>query len=167
MVWVWWLGGCAILVCAALGITAFFLFSPSEESYPLDGEVLIPSAVKQSDNFDVVITLTNSTTKPIFIKHVVLHSVFDAPSLLNGATVTEVEPAMGSEPLAGSSNEVQYSYFREIRPGETQRVIFHMQAVNTGSYYTNVGVYGTHPLLPDPAFIVAFYSATAATEITP
>ena len=45
---------------------------------------------------------------------------------LEGASVTIIDPEMDSEPL--NSRDVKYSYFREIEPGETQTVIFHMRA---------------------------------------
>ncbi len=165
-IWLWWCSGCTILVCVTVGMVAFLLFSFSKESYPLDGKVSFPSTVKKGDNFDFVITLTNSTAKPIFIKHVVLHQDLTAPYLLDGATVTSVEPPMDPEPFA-VGNDVQYSYFREIKPGETQTVTFHMQAENIGIYYANVGVYARDSLLPDPAFIDALHFFDAEIEITP
>ena len=67
-VWLWWLGGCGLLACLAFGAMAFFLFNLSNEtSYPLNGNVAFPSAVKKGGDFDFVITLSNSTTEPIFI----------------------------------------------------------------------------------------------------
>lgn len=165
--WLWGCGGSLLLLCVLLGAVALYLFSPSNESYPLDGEVSFPSTVKKGDNFDFVVTLTNSTTNPIFIKHIVLHRLLNAPSLLDGAIVTGVEPVMNSEILVTSRNDVQYSYFHEIKAGETQTVIFHMQAVNTGIYYENVGVYAKDPSRPEPAFVHAFHFTDAAIEITP
>lgn len=155
-----------VLVCIVLGIVAFYLLSLSKESYPLNGKVSFPSTVKQGDEFYFVITLTNPTTEPIFIKHVVLHQDLDAPYLLDGATVTSVEPHMDSEPFA-AGKDVQYLYFREIKPGETQTVSFHMRAESTGTYYTNVGAYAKDPLHPEPAFIHAFHFFDAKIEITP
>lgn len=165
--WLWGCGGSIILFCVLLGVVAFYLFSPSNETFPLNGEVSFPSTVRKGDNFDFVVILTNPTTNPIFIKHIVLHRLLNAPSLLDGATVTSVEPVMNSEILVTSRNDVQYSYFREIKPGETQTVIFHMQALNPGIYYENVGVYAKDPLLPEPAFIHAFHFTDAEIEITP
>jgi len=165
-IWLWWLGGCGLLACIAIGIIAYLLFSSSNESYPLNGKVSFPSTVKNGDDFDFIITLTNSTTKPIFIKHIVLHQDLNAPYLLDGATVTSVEPPMDSEPFA-TGNDVQYLYFREIRPGETQTVTFHLRAKSTGIYYANVGVYAKDPLLPEPAFLHAFHFFDAKIEFTP
>jgi hypothetical protein len=133
---------------------------------PLDGNVSFPSTVKKGKDFDFVITLTNSTAEAIFIKHIVLHDYLTAPSLLVGARVISVEPEMDSEPL-GSRNDMQYSYFQEIKPGETLTVIYHMQAENIGVFYANVGVYARDPSQPDPAFIDAFHYATAQIEIKP
>ena len=164
--WVWLVGGCTGLICILLGIFAYWIFSFSKETYPLRGKVAFPAAVQKGDDFSLVITLINSTPKPIFIKHIVLHQDLDAPYLLDGATVMSVEPAMEAEPFA-AGNDVQYLYFREIKPGETQTVVFRLRAESPGTYYANVGVYAKDPLLPDPAFIHAFHYIDAQIEITP
>jgi hypothetical protein len=72
---------------------------------------------------------------------------------------------MDSEPL--NSRDVKYSYFREIEPGETQTVIFHMRAEDSGTYYENIGVYAKDPSRPDPAFFQAFHLTGVQIEITP
>ena len=152
---------------AILGIIAFFLFYPSEEpSYPLDGKVSFPSSVKNGDNFDFVVTLTNSTEEPIFIKHIVLHNFLTAPSIFDGSRLLSVEPNMDSESL-GSRDDLQFAYFQEIKPGETITFNFHLQAENIGTYYEDVGVYAKDPSKPDPAFIAAFQYSTAQIEVTP
>jgi hypothetical protein len=100
--WLWWIGGCGLLGCiSVLGIVAFLLFYPSEEpSFPLDGKVSYPLTVKKGEQFDFIITLTNSTTNPIFIKHVVLQTILGTPSFLDGAKVISVDPIMDSERIA-------------------------------------------------------------------
>lgn len=148
-----------------MGVIAYFLFSPSDESFPLDGNVSVPATVKLGDKFEIVINLTNSTAESIFIKHVELSNFLDAPTILNGAKLLSVEPEMDFEQTY--ANTFQYSYFREIKPGETQTVIFYMQAESTGTYYENVGVYAKHPLLGEPAFLVAFHINAIEIEITP
>lgn len=167
-VWLWWLGGCGVLACiVVLGIILFLVFyQPDEPSYLIDGNVSFPSTVKKGDDFDFIITLTNSTAEPVFIKHIVLHDFLTAPSLLVGAKVISVEPDMDSE-LLGSRNDVQFAYFREIKPGETLTVVFHMQAENVGTYYEDVGVYAKDPSKPDPAFIAAYQYNTAQIEVIP
>jgi hypothetical protein len=164
--WLWGCGGSLLLFCVLLGIVGFYLYSQATPTFPLDGEVRLPSTVRNGDSFDLVVILSNPTTNPIFINHIVLHRS-NGPSLLDGAAVTAVEPAMDSEILVTSRNDMQYSYFREIRPGETQTVIFHMQAQNPGLYYENVGVYARDPVLPEPAFLHAFHFFDAEIEITP
>ena len=163
--WLWACGGCTLLICVVLGIIAFLLFSSSNESYPLEGEVSFPATVKKGDDFDFFITLTNSKTEPVFINHFTLQNYVGLPSLLDAVTVMSVEPNMESEPVV--ENELQYPYFQEIKSGETLTVIFHMRAENTGTYYIDVGVYGRHPLLADPAFITAFWFGPGEVEITP
>lgn len=163
--WLWACGGCTFLICGVLGILAFLWFASANESYPLQGEVSFPSTVKKGDSFDFVITLSNSTTDPVFIKHFTLQNYVGLPSLLDAVTVMSVEPNMESEPIV--ENELQYPYFQEIKSGETLTVIFHMRAENTGTYYIDVGVYARHPFLADPAFITAFWFGPADIKITP
>jgi len=165
--WLWGCGGCTILICIVLGAVAFIVFSPSNESYPLNRNVSFPSTVKQGDEFDFVVTLTNPTTKPIFIRHIVLHTFLGSPGLLDGARVISVEPAMNSERLYDYQNDVQFAYFQELQPDETLTFTFHMQAEKVGRYIENVGVYARHPFLDDPNFQVGFYVQGLEIEITP
>jgi len=164
-IWLWWLGGCGLLACIAIGIITYFLFSSPNESYPLTGEVSFPSIVKKDDSFDFVVTLTNSKTESIFIKHFTLQNYPGLPSLLDAVSVISVEPNMESEPIFG--NEVQYPYFQEIMAGETLTVKFHMRAENAGTYYIDIAAYARHPSRSDPAFITAFWFGPAEIEIKP
>jgi hypothetical protein len=102
--WLWACGGCTFIICVLLGILVFILFSSSNESYPLNGEVSYPSTVKKDDNFDFVITLTNSKTEPVFIYHFTLQNYVGLPSLLDAVRVMSVEPSMESEPIAEGWN---------------------------------------------------------------
>ena len=104
----------------------FFVLAIRTNRSSLDGKVSAPATVKLGDKFEFVINLTNSTAKSIFIKHVELSNFLDAPTILNGAKLLSVEPEMDFEQTY--ANTFQYSYFREIKPGETQTVIFYMQA---------------------------------------
>ena len=162
-----WLWGCGVgsaLLCVILGAFLYYLFTPSKD--PLDGKLSFPTTVKKGSDFDFIVTLTNSTKNPIFIKHVVFFHLLDAPFLLDGAKVVSIEPEMTSE-LLNSRGDVEYAYFREIKPGETQTVIFHLQAYKPATYTINVGVYAKHPSRPDPAYIQAFHITAVEIEITP
>jgi hypothetical protein len=155
----------AIFVFIPILIILGVLLYEYNQPYPLNGQVSIPSTVKQGDQFDLNISLTNPTTKTIFIKHIVLHKFLDAPALLNGARIVSSEPAMDVETLMAT--EAKYSYFREIKPGETQTVSFHMHAENVGVYTGDVAVYAKHSLFSEPAFQVAFYFSQVKLEISP
>lgn len=162
-----WLLGCGtgvILLCAILGVVGFYLFTPSKD--PLEGNLSFPTTVKTDDKFDLVLTLTNSTQNPIFIKHIVFFHLLDAPFLLDGVKMIKVEPEMTSDTL-NSRGDLEYAYFREIKPGETQTVIFHLQAEKPTTYAINIGVYAKHPTRPDPAYITAFHSTGVEIEIMP
>ena len=163
----WFLGcgGALILLCVILGaIGYYFLNTPSND--PLVGELSFPATVKKGDNFDFVLTLTNSTQNSLFLKHIVFFHLLDAPFLLDGVKVISVEPEMTSD-LLNSKGDLEYAYFREIKPGETQTVIFHLQAEKPTTYAINVGIYAKHPSRPDPAYIQALHITGVEIEITP
>jgi hypothetical protein len=163
-----WISGCLgsiMFICLIFGVVGGYILYESTRPYPLDGTVSVPTTVKLGDEFDFIITLTNPTTEPVFIKHIVLSDSLGAPTIWNGASIVRIEPDMVVEAIY--TNSFQYSYFREIQPGETQTVIFHMRAENTGVYYEDVGVYARDPLHSEPAFINAFQFTAAQVEIKP
>lgn len=53
---------------------------------------------------------------------------------------------MKSEPSIFGSDLVEFRYYREIHPGETQTFTFHMKAENMGIYMGDIVVYAPHPL---------------------
>lgn len=164
--WLWACSGCAVLLCAVLAVAiAYFFLSPSEETFPLNGNVSFPSTVGVGEEFDFILTLTNPATDPVFIRHFTLQNFLDAPSLLDSVTILAVEPDMAAEPIFGA--ELQYPYFREIQPAETLTVVIHMRAEVSGVYYIDVGVYASHSFLPEPAFTVAFWHGPAEITILP
>jgi len=164
--WIWGCGVGLILVCLLIsGVVGYIYFAANKSPVQLEGTISIPPEAKQGNEFDIVFTLTNSTAEPVFIKHIVFFRILDSPFILEGASVTSTEPEMEAEPL--NARDVKYSYFREINPGETQTVIFHMRAENTGKYYENIGVYAKDPSRPDPAFISVFHLTGVEIEITP
>ena len=162
--WLLGCGGVATLLCVILGAIGYYLFTPSND--PLDAKLSFPTTVKKGDNFDFVVSMTNSTQNPIFIKHIVFFHLLDASFLLDGVKVISIEPDMTSN-LLSPRGDLEYAYFREIKPGETQTVIFHLQADKPARYAINLGVYAKHPSRPDPAYIDAFYTSGIEIEITP
>jgi hypothetical protein len=162
-----WLPGCgaaAILLFAILGAIAYYLLTPSKD--PLDGNLSFPTTVKKGDNFDFIVTMTNTTRNPVFIKHVVFFHLLDAPYLLDGAKVISIEPDLPAD-LLNSRGDVEFAYFREIKPGESQNIVFHLQAEKPATYAVNLGVYAKHPSEPEPAYITALHITGIEIEITP
>jgi hypothetical protein len=162
-----WLLGCAgggILLCAVLGALAYSLLAPTDE--PLAGELSFPTTVKSGDTFDFVVTMTNTTRDPIFIKHVVFFHLLDAPFLLDGVKLIGTEPDLSSDLLA-PRGDVEYAYFREIQPGESQQVVFHLQADKPATYLVNLGVFAKHPTKPEPAYLQALHITGVQIEIMP
>lgn len=164
-----WLWGCTAgftLVCLLIGgVVGNVYFAANKPPFQLDGTISILPEAKQGDEFDIVFTLANSTTESVFIKHIVFFRILDSPFLLDGTSVISIEPEMKSEPL--NVRDVKYSYFREIKSGETQTVTFHMRAESAGIYYENIGVYAKDPFHPDPAFIQVFHLTGVEIKITP
>jgi hypothetical protein len=141
--WLWGCGGGIILLCTLIGIFASSLF-PAKDLF--DGEVSYPDTVKIGDSFDFVVTLTNPTQEPVLIEYFSFPHYFDSPILMDAVKVISIEPDMKSE--LNSLGDIQFLYHREIKPGETQKVTFHLQAEKSANYLTLMGVYAIHPLRP-------------------
>jgi len=161
--WIWGCGGSIVAVCVVLGLALGFLFYTSAQPPLLDGKYSIPTTVKQGDNFDFVITMTNPTTKTVFVKHIVLSDTTapqTLPYILDGAIILSTEPEMNYEIY--DTNSFQYAYFQDIDPGETQTVTFHMQAKKEGVFSEDVSVYTDNLLHADGLYFYAI-----KIEITP
>jgi hypothetical protein len=161
--WLWGCSGCMtfllIVFCLLAGVL-YPIFGPP----PLNSDISIPSQVKQGDEFDILITLTNHTSKSVFIKDFAFQTFGDAPLLLDGGSVIGTNPEMKSEPL--NETDMLFHYFRDIRPGETQTFAFHMKANNLGMYAGDIAVYAKHPFLGAPFFQNAQYFSGVQIEIT-
>lgn len=61
--------------------------------------------------------------------------------LLANTSIIGTEPVMASEPMNLFPSDIQFSYFRNISAGESQRILFHMRAEQPGVYAGNIGIY--------------------------
>lgn len=160
-----WLWGCVtglILLLIGLCIVAYLVVSPST----LNGTISVPPVVNQGDEFDIIIFLTNSTGKSVFIRDITFQNYIGASNLLKGASVISTDPDMWSDLSIFGKDLVEFRYNREIQPGETQTFTFHMKAENMGNYMGDIVVYAPHPLLGERLIQTLQYFSAIKIEIT-
>lgn len=136
--WVWALvvvGGCCFLACAvAVGFVAYFGRSP--ENFTADYSM--PSIVSRDEEFDLVLTLTNTGMETVKVNDIDLDQVFGG-SILDGAIVLTTEPEMERDySLEGIKT---FRYNRTIESGDTVTVVFHLQATTVGEFGGSIGIY--------------------------
>lgn len=130
-----------LMILGLLLIFVAFFLAKLNAPCALNGEVSFPLKVKRGEYFDIAILVTNPTRDPIYINHVVLHRYANMPTLLDGARVISTEPIMAPEPMQLFPSDIQFYYFRYINSGESQRILFHLQAEKPGVYVGNIGIY--------------------------
>ena len=136
--WVWVVGVIVICLCLACATVfgVFLYFGREPEGLSLSYS--IPATVHVNDEFDFVLTITNTGNETIAIDEIDLDEYFGG-SILDGCVVLETDPDMERDySLEGIKT---FKYNQSIAPGETQEVTFHLQAVNAGEYGGSVGVY--------------------------
>jgi hypothetical protein len=163
-----WLWGCAgamtfLLIISCLVASLHPMVSPPS----LKGDISFPSKVKQDDEFDITITLTNPTAKSVFIKDIAFkYFRFDTPILLDGVSVIGTSPEMKSESL--NETVELFHYFRDLRSRESQTFTFHMKvnSNSSGGYAGDIVFYAKHPFLGTPFFQNAQFFSGVQIEIT-
>jgi hypothetical protein len=136
--WKWLLGILAICIClGCAGTVSFFLYFAREPENLLVNYSM-PSTVSKSENFDLVITLTNTGSEAFTVDDIDLDESLGG-SILDGAVVLETEPYMERD--YSVSGIKTFVYERPLEPGETKQVIFHLQATTAGEFGGSIGVY--------------------------
>jgi len=127
-----------VLICAGAG---YFVYTV-RDSEILGIEVDHPETVHVGDSFELTINLKNTGEADIEVQDIDLSPAVSEnyDSILAGATVTRTEPAMKSNDLSILKMR-SYHYNRIIKPGETHKVIFYLQAVKPGGFHTDVDIY--------------------------
>jgi len=136
--WKWALGAIAICIClGCAGTIGFFLYFGQEaENFSI--EYSMPSVVRKGENFDLTITLTNTGNASFTVSDIDLDEIMGG-SILDGAIVRETEPEMERDySLSGIKT---FHYNQTLQPGETKRVIFHLQATTAGEFGGSIGIY--------------------------
>ena len=136
--WVWLIVAtlaCVCLVCA--GIVGFVMYF-GQEPEGLSLDYTIPSVVRNGENFDLIITITNSSSNPVTVSGIYLDEAL-VGSILDGSIVLETEPPMERD---YSIEGIKYfNYNQIINPGETKSIVFHLQAIAIGEFGGSIGVY--------------------------
>jgi hypothetical protein len=160
-----WLWGCAGAMTFLLVISCLVASLHPMVSHPsLKGDISFPSKVKQGDEFDITITLTNPTAKSVFIKDFAFeYFLLDTPILLDGVSVIGTSPEMKSESL--NETVTVFHYCRDLRSTESQTFTFHVKAKYSGVYGSNIVVYAKHPFLGAPFFQNAQYFSGVQIKI--
>lgn len=136
--WVWLIVAILACVCLACAGTFGFFAYFAREPEGLSVDYSMPSVVQNGENFDLVITITNSGSAPLAVSDIDLDEAFDG-SILDGSLVLETDPPMERDySLEGIKTFV---YNQSIAPGETKNVTFHLQATTVGEFGGPVGIY--------------------------
>jgi hypothetical protein len=136
--WKWLLGILAVCVClGCLGtVGVFYYFGQEPENLAIDYSM--PSIVRKGENFDLVITMTNTGSTPFTIDDIDLDEVMGG-SILDGSMVLTTEPEMERD--YSTTGIKTFFYKQTLQPGETKQAIFHLQATTVGEFGGSIGVY--------------------------
>jgi hypothetical protein len=98
----------------------------------------MPSVVRKGENFDLVISMTNTGSTPFTVDDIDLDEVMGG-SILDGSMVLTTDPEMERD---YSVSGIKTFYYKQtIQPGETKQAIFHLQATTVGEFGGSIGVY--------------------------
>lgn len=98
----------------------------------------MPSVVRKGENFDLVLTLTNTGNTSFTVGDIDLDEILGG-SILDGAIVLETEPIMERD--YSVSGIKSFHYNQTLQPDETKHVIFHLQATTAGEFGGSIGIY--------------------------
>ena len=126
----------AICACIVSGVGMLAYYGREPEG--LTVEYSIPSSVARGEEFDFVLTITNTGSEDVFVGDIDLDEAF-SESILDGAITISTDPVMEKDFSVSGIKSFQYN--RNIPAGSTQRVVFRLQAVSAGEFGGSVGVY--------------------------
>jgi hypothetical protein len=134
--------GCTVLaviaVCVCIFACAGFLIYYGREPQDLTIDHSIPYQVTRGEEFELVLTLTNTGDTDIYIGDIDLDEALGG-SILDGAITLSTDPEMERDfSLSGIKT---FKYNRTIPAGATRVVVFRLQAVSVGEYGGSVGAY--------------------------
>jgi hypothetical protein len=136
--WKWLLGILAVCFCLGCVSTVGVLYYFGREPENLSIDYSLPPVVRNGENFDLVISVTNTGSTPFTINDIDLDEVLGG-SILDGAMVISTEPEMARD--YSVSGIKTFTYNQTLQPGETKQAIFHLQATTVGEFGGSIGVY--------------------------
>lgn len=139
---------CLILGGASVGLLAYFAGEPEG----LQVEYQLPYITRIGEEFDFVLILRNVGTAPFTVDDIDLDMALSG-SILDGAIVLSSDPIMERDySIPGIKT---YFFNRTIAPGDTETVVFTLEAVAIGEFGGSVGVYvGDESVIVEPVITV-------------
>jgi hypothetical protein len=136
--WKWLLGILAICICLGCAGTFGLFYYYGQEPENLTIDYSMPAVVRKGENFDLVITMTNTGSTALIVDDIDLDEVMGG-SILDGAMVLSTEPEMERD--YSISGIKTFLYKQTLQPGETRQAIFHLQATTVGEFGGSIGIY--------------------------
>jgi hypothetical protein len=132
-------GVLAVLTICACALTTVGVFAYyGREPETLTVEYSIPYTVTRGEEFELVLTLTNTGNEAVYVGDIDLDEAFGG-SILDGAITISTDPYMDRD--FSTSGIKTFKYDRSIPAGTSAQVTFRMQAVAVGEYGGSIGVY--------------------------
>jgi hypothetical protein len=136
--WKWLLGILVVCICLGCAGTVGVLYYFGREPETLSIDYSMPSVVRNGENFDLVITMTNTGSTSFTVNDIDLDELMGG-SILDGAMVIGTEPEMKRD--YSVSGIKTFTYNQVLEPGQTKQAVFHLQAMIVGEFGGSIGVY--------------------------
>ena len=130
------LGVCLCSACAVSSVAFVAHFGGEPEGLSLQYD--LPYSVRLCDEFDLVLSLTNSSDEPLHVSHIDLDELF-SDSILDGAIVISTDPPIARNYSVPGTKS--FNYDSVIPPGQTAILTFHLSAQTPGEFGGSIGVY--------------------------
>lgn len=127
---------CTCVIAAGLSFGMISYFGSTPKNLSVDYE--LPNLVTKGEKFHLVLIITNTGETGITVGDIDLDEAFGG-SILDGAIVLETDPHMDRDYSIPGIKTFRYN--RAIPAGESQRVVFQMQATTAGEYGGSIGIY--------------------------
>ena len=129
-----------VCLCIAFTGTAMALIAIifGRESPDLGVQYDLPNSVAVGDEFDLTLTLTNTSDQPLEVNDIDLDSAFSA-SILDGITVLSTDPDMERDYTIPGIKTFHYN--STLPPHTPATVTFHLLAHTPGEFSGTVFVY--------------------------
>ncbi len=139
---------CFALAASSFGLLAYLGGEPEGLSVQFD----LPYNVHVGDEFDLVLSISNTSEQPIHVTDIDLDVALSA-SILDGAVVISTDPPMQRDYSVPGIK--MFKYDSTIQSGDTMTVRFHLQAHTPGEFSGPILIYvGNHATLLSPVITI-------------